>query len=94
MAPLSGNRSSLSTSDSTEAHHAWSEVVEKALTTAETISRQRPRDLDELRIQFEAMWWWIVEDDSILDGSARRWLRRFRRSLQKLVVPANQGQGQ
>jgi acylphosphatase len=34
----------------------------------------------------------ILEDDVVLNSSALRWLRRFRRSLQKLVVPANQGQ--
>ena len=67
------------------AHRAWSDAVEEAITTAEKISWQRPGDLIELLIQFEAIWWWVVEDDSILDGSARRWLNRFRRSLRRLA---------
>lgn len=69
----------------TNAHQDWSDAVDDALTIAEAISRQRPLNVDELRIQFEATWWWIVEDDSILDCSARRWLRRFRRSLRTLA---------
>ena len=70
---------------STAAYQAWSDAVEEAIATAEQISRQRPGDLDELLMQFEAIWWWVVEDDSILDGSARRWLQRFRRSLRRLA---------
>jgi hypothetical protein len=58
---------------STNAHQAWSDAVDEALKIAEVISRQQAHDIEELAIQFEATWWWIVEDDSVLDGSARRW---------------------
>ena len=68
----------------TRAHQAWSDAVDDALQIAEAISLHQAHDLGALTIQFEAMWWWIVEDDSILDASARRWLRRFRRSLRLL----------
>ena len=65
-------------------HQSWSDAVEEALAISESISRQHVHDLQELTVQFEATWW-IVEDDSILDDSARRWLRRFRRSLRQLA---------
>ncbi len=67
-------------------HSAWSRPIEDALETAEVISRERPNDLKALVIQFEAIWWWIGEDDNVLDGSTRRWLMRFRRSLRRLAV--------
>lgn len=71
---------------STAAHLSWSDTIDEALGIAEAISRQRPRDIAELAMQFEALWWWLVEDDSILDGSARRWLGRFRRALRHLAA--------
>ena len=71
---------------SAAAHRVWSDAVDDALRVAEAISRERPRDLGELLIQFEATWWWLIEDDSVLDGTARRWLRRFRRSLRQLAA--------
>ncbi len=71
---------------SAKAHQAWSDSVDEALRISEAMSRQQARQLAELAIQFEAVWWWIVEDDSVLDGSARRWLSRFRRSLRRLAA--------
>lgn len=71
---------------SAKAHQAWSETIDEALVIAEAISRQQPRSLSELAMQFEAIWWWIIEDDSVLDGSTRRWLGRFRRSLRRLAA--------
>jgi hypothetical protein len=59
--------------------------VDEALKIAEAISRQQPHDLADLVVQFESTWWWIVMDDSVLDGSSRRWLRRFRRGLRRLA---------
>lgn len=70
---------------SAQVHQAWSDSVDKALEIAEAMSRQQSHDLAELAMQFEAIWWWIIEDDSVLDGGTRRWLRRFRRSLRRLV---------
>ena len=29
----------------------------------------------------EAIYWWIYEDDSVLDNGTRRWLHRFRRAI-------------
>jgi hypothetical protein len=69
----------------TAAHRAWSDTVGEALEVAEAISRERARDVGELLVHFEATWWWIVEDDSVLDADARRWLERFRRSLRWLA---------
>ncbi|MBN9348070.1 MAG: hypothetical protein J0I48_18030 [Devosia sp.] len=65
-------------------HGAWSEAIEDALKIADAISREQPSDLDELVIQYEAIWWWIGADDNVLDGSTQRWLGRFRRSLRRL----------
>jgi hypothetical protein len=36
-------------------------------------------------IKFDATWWWIVEDESLLDDRVRLWLMRFRRSLRQLA---------
>ena len=38
-------------------------------SVADAISREPAHTLDDLLIQFEAIWWWIIEDDSILDSS-------------------------
>lgn len=75
-------------SDSTasrRAHKEWSDAVDDALTIVEAISTAPVHDLRGLLVQFEATWWWIREDDNVLDGGTRRWLRRFRRSLRRLV---------
>jgi hypothetical protein len=60
-----------------KAHQAWSNAVEDTLRIVEIISREQPRDLAGLLIQYEAIHWWISEDDSVLDTSTRRWLRDF-----------------
>jgi hypothetical protein len=70
---------------SSKAHRDWSDAVEEALTIVEAISMAPVHDLRGLLIQFEATWWWIREDDNVLDGSTRRWLGRFRRSLRRLA---------
>lgn len=72
------------TSSSRE-HRAWSEAVDDALRTVEAISMVPVHDVQGLLIQYEAVWWSINEDDSMLDASTRRWLWRFRRSLRRLV---------
>jgi hypothetical protein len=67
------------------AHQDWSDAVDDALTIIEAISMAPVHDLRGLLTQFEATWWWIREDDNVLDESTRRWLARFRRSLRRLV---------
>lgn len=71
---------------SADTYQAWSDTVDEALEIAEAMSRQQARNLAEVAMQFEAAWWWIVEDDSVLDAGMRRWLRRFRRSLRRLAA--------
>ena len=71
---------------SSPAHRAWSEAVDEAITIADAISRERATSLSDLLIQFDAIWWWVIEDDSILDANAGHWLRRFRRSLRGLAA--------
>ena len=71
---------------STLAHQAWSETVDEALRIADAISREQATSFAELLVQFDAIWWWVVEDDAILDASARHGLRRFRRSLRGLAA--------
>jgi hypothetical protein len=56
-----------------------------ALGIVETISAEPAHDLRELLVKFDAVWWWVKEDDNVLDGSTRRWLVRFRRSLRGLA---------
>ena len=68
------------------AHRAWSKAVDEALSIADAISLEQATTLADLLVQFDAIWWWVVEDDSILDASARRWLRRFHRSLRELAA--------
>jgi len=68
------------------AYQAWSGAIDAALRTAEAISREHPSDLEELLIQYEVIWWWVGTDDNLLDGSTRRWLGRFRRSVRRLAV--------
>lgn len=58
--------------ESAAAHKAWSDAVDTTLRIAEAISREQAHDLVELRIQLDSIWWWLVEDDSILDANARR----------------------
>jgi hypothetical protein len=62
----------------------WSATIEQALGIAEVISRGPAHDFAGLAIKFEAAWWWIVEDDNLLDDRVRLWLVRFRRSLHRL----------
>ena len=69
-----------------ELHSDWSQAIEDALETADAISRERPSDLKELLIQYEAIWWWIGQDDNVLDTSTRRWLGRFHGSLRRLAT--------
>ena len=69
-----------------KAHQAWSDAVEDTLGIVEIISRERPRDLADLLIQYEAIYWWISEDDSVLDTGTRRWLGRFRRAIRSLAI--------
>lgn len=71
---------------SAAAHQAWSGTVDDALKIADATSRAQASDLGELLLQFEAIWWWMVEDDNVVDGSTRRWLHRFRRSLRRLAA--------
>ena len=71
---------------STIAHQAWSKTVDEALRIADAISREQASTLTDLLIQFDAIWWWVVEDDSLLDSSAKQWLRRFRRSTRGLAA--------
>ena len=75
----------LDPTSSAAAHTTWSNTVDEALRIAEAISREPAHDLAELATKFEALWWWIVEDDSVLDATTRRWLARFRRSLIQLT---------
>jgi hypothetical protein len=63
----------------------WSEAIDGALGTAEQISREPANDIHDLVIKFEATWWWIVEDDSMLDATAKRWLTTFRGALRLLA---------
>ncbi len=67
-------------------HKAWSDAIDDALKAAEAISRERPDDLGDLHIQYEAIWWWVRDDDNVLDGSGRTWIGRFRRSLRGLAL--------
>jgi hypothetical protein len=69
-----------------KAHQAWSDALEDTLRIVDIISRGQPRDLADLLIQYEAIWWWISEDDSVLDTGTRRWLRRFLRAIRSLAV--------
>lgn len=71
---------------SSRAHGDWSDAVKDALRIIEEISKAPVHDLRGLLIQFDATWWWIGEDDNVLDGSTRRWLGRFRRSLRGLAT--------
>lgn len=70
---------------SAKAHQKWSDAVDSALLTIQAISVEPAHDLSELLLQYEAIYWWLGEDDNILDGSTRRWLGRFRRSLRGLA---------
>ena len=70
---------------SAEAHQAWSDAIDEAVLTVEAISVEHVHDLDDLLIQYEAIWWWVGEDDNVLDGSTRRWLGRFGRHLRRFA---------
>lgn len=79
---------SLKELDDTEAAVAgqqWSDTIEAALRSAEQISQEPGSDIHDLVSKFEAAWWWLIEDDSILDATAKRWLLRFRRELRRLA---------
>ena len=69
----------------TGAHQVWSDAIDDGLQAAEAIFREQPRSLNDLLVQYEAIWWWVGEDDNVLDGSTRRWLTRFRHSLRRLA---------
>jgi hypothetical protein len=59
--------------------------MDDALRIIEAISAEPVHDLRGLLAQYEAIWWWLREDDNVLDASTRRWLGRFRRSLRGLA---------
>jgi hypothetical protein len=68
-----------------EAASKWSDAVTEALRIAEVVSREPAHDVAGLVVKFDAAWWWIVEDQSLLDDQVRLWLMRFRRSLHRLA---------
>jgi hypothetical protein len=74
-------------------HQAWSNAIESTLAAAEALSRQRPTDINDLRLQYDAIWWWIREDDNVLDERTRRWLGRFGRNLRRLAAPTTVSAG-
>lgn len=65
----------------------WSRTMDKALQLAGAIAQLPANDVHDLVVKFEAIWWFLVEDDNVLDASAMRWMRRFRRSLRSLGRP-------
>jgi hypothetical protein len=67
------------------AHEAWSTSVEETLGVVEAISLAPAESIANLAIKVEAICWWVVEDDSILDAALRRWLVRLRRSARQLA---------
>jgi hypothetical protein len=69
----------------TGAHQVWSDAIDEALRTADAISREQPHSFNDVVVQYEAIWWWVGEDDNVLDGNTRRWLMRFRHSLRRLA---------
>jgi len=54
------------------AHKEWSDSIDEALGVADAISREPVHDLTDLVLKFDAVWWWIVEDDSVLDLTVKR----------------------
>lgn len=63
----------------------WSKAIEDALRTAEMISREPAHDLAGLSTKFEALRWWSVQDNSILDAALMRWLARYGRELRRVA---------
>ena len=70
------------------AHKVVSDAVEEAVRTAEEIPRRHPDGLTSLVLQYDAIWWWIVFDNNILDATTQRWLNRLRRSVRRLAADA------
>jgi len=64
---------------------AWSAAIDASLAVAEAISRTPADDLEGLLVKYEALWWWMNEDNSVLDASLKRWFSRFRRDLRRLA---------
>jgi hypothetical protein len=57
--------------DAVETARKWSDTIGGALHSAEAISREPTGDLNGLVVKFDAAWWWIIEDNSLLDDTAR-----------------------
>ena len=62
---------------------AWSATIGEALLVAHVIASSRANGIGGLIVKFDAVWWWLELDDSILDAQARRWLAGFGRSLRQ-----------
>jgi hypothetical protein len=77
-----------SSPDASLAGMQWSETIATALRTAEQISRAPATEMVGLVTKFDTAWWWLVEDDSILNMTTKRWLMRFRRELHRLARSA------
>ncbi|MEO7221635.1 MAG: hypothetical protein ABIY37_04110 [Devosia sp.] len=52
---------------------------------ANLIARLPATNLNGLAVKFDAIWWWLEQDDSVLDAAATRWLRRFGLALRRLA---------
>jgi hypothetical protein len=75
--------------DRVEYHPAWSrwsESYDEVASAADRLLRSRPRSLADLLLMFSALEWILLADAVIVDREAERQVRRFGRSLRRLVA--------
>ena len=73
--------------EAARAGETWSATIDAAMLLAERIAKTPAHGIDGLVVKFDAAWWYLVLDDSILDANAARWLAAFGRSLRRVGPP-------
>ena len=69
-----------------EAWQRWSGTMDEIEDVTDQIVRSPAGDLSDLAVKFRAVLWLIECNDSLLDSSDRRRLRRFGRELGQLAA--------
>ena len=71
--------------EAARAGETWSATIDAAMLVADRIAKTPAHGIEGLVVKFDATWWFLVLDDSILDAHAARWLAAFGRSLRRVA---------
>ena len=65
----------------------WSHAVSELESVAAAIAKMPAHNLTDLLIKYRALRWALIDDDTIVDDTARRQVLAFGRALAVLATP-------